>query len=70
MLGGRGGEGGGGGGGGGGWPGWEQGRRKPLVFTEIKGFQVASWAVISHTLPGFVHGEARENDKLTFALRS
>lgn len=45
---------------GGGWPGWEQGRRKPLVFTEIKGFQVASWAVISHTLPGFVHQEARE----------
>ena len=39
-------------------PGWEQGRRKPLVFTEIKGFQVASWAVISRTLPGFVHGEA------------
>lgn len=57
----------------GGWrgrPGWEQGHRKPLVFTEIKGFQVASWAVISHTLPGFVRGEARENDKLTFALRS
>lgn len=45
---------------GGGWPGWEQSRRKPLVFTEIKGFQVASWAVISHTLPGFVHHKARE----------
>lgn len=32
----------------------EQGRRKPLVFAEIKAFQVASWAVISCTLPGFV----------------
>lgn len=45
-------------GGGARWPGWEQDRRKPLVFTEIKGFQVASWAVISRTLPGFVPGEA------------
>lgn len=54
---------------GGGCPGWEQVCRKPLVFTEIKGFQVASWAVISHALPGFVHGEVRENDKLTFAPR-
>lgn len=54
----------------GGWSGWEQNRRKPLVFTEIKGFQVASWAVISHTLPGFVPAKAGENDKLTFALRS
>lgn len=48
--------------------GWEQGRRKPLVFTEIKGFQVASWAVISHTLPGFVRGEAGENDKRSLLI--
>lgn len=56
----------------GGCPGWKQVYRKPLVFTEIKGFQVASWAVISHALPGFVQGEVREkktHDKLTFAPR-
>lgn len=38
-----------GGEGGRGWPWWIRGRRKPFVFTEIKGFEVASWAAISHT---------------------